>query len=449
MNTEPSFIEKFNNWSKNSVGVRIFTIVFLILILLIPVSMVESLIRERERFQENAMYEISDKWGAHQTITGLVVSIPYYTYSTTKDEKDVIKTHKHKHYAHFLPSELNIKGKITPEKRYRGIYEVVVYKGELSIEGAFDEIDTDKLGLDSQNINWSGATLNLGISDLRSIQNDVSVNWDGNQLNFNPGISSNDIVKAGISTNINIIESSQKHKFNVTLKVNGSEGISFTPLGKTTKVNITSNWADPSFNGAFLPDSREISDSGFTANWEVLHLNRNYPQEFTDNNNNIKQSNFGVDLKLPVDEYQKSMRSVKYAVMFISLTFLFYFFSQIKQKVRIHPIQYLIIGLAICLFFTLLIALSEHMHFQYAYLLGSLAIISIITSYSYFIFKDKLITSLLAGILVMLYGFIYVIIQMQDFSLLIGSLGLFIILSSVMYLSRNIDWYNIGEKEKE
>ncbi|MFL2571111.1 MAG: cell envelope integrity protein CreD [Parvicellaceae bacterium] len=447
MTKEPSSIEKFNNWSKNSVGVRIFTIVFLILILLIPVSMVENLIRERERYQENAMYEISDKWGAHQTITGLVVSVPYYTYSTTK-EKGITKTHKHKHYAHFLPSELNIKGKITPEKRYRGIYEVVVYKGDLSIEGAFDDIDPDKLGLDSQNINWAGATLNLGISDLRSIQNDVFVDWNGQQLNFNPGLPSDDIVKSGISTNINIGKTFKKQQFKVNLKLNGSEGISFTPLGKTTKVSINSNWADPSFNGAFLPDNRKISKDGFTADWEVLHLNRNYPQEFTDNNKNIFQSNFGLDLKLPVDEYQKSMRSVKYAVMFISLTFLFYFFSQIKQKVRIHPIQYLIIGLAICLFFTLLIALSEHMNFQYAYLIGSMAIISIITTYSFFIFKDKLITSLLAGILIMLYGFIYVIIQMQDFSLLIGSLGLFVILSSVMYLSRNIDWYNIGENNQ-
>jgi inner membrane protein len=409
--------------------------------------MVENLIRERERHQENAMYEISDKWGAHQTITGLVISVPYYTYSTTK-EKGITKTHKHKHFAHFLPSELNIKGKITPEKRYRGIYEVVVYKGDLSIEGTFDDIDPDKLGLDSQNINWAGATLNLGISDLRSIQNDVFVNWNDQKLNFNPGLPSDDVVKSGISTNINISKTFKKQQFKVNLKLNGSEGISFTPLGKTTKVSINSNWADPSFNGAFLPDNRKISNEGFTADWEVLHLNRNYPQEFTDNNNNILQSNFGLDLKLPVDEYQKSMRSVKYAVMFISLTFLFYFFSQIKQNVRIHPIQYLIIGLAICLFFTLLIALSEHMNFQYAYLIGSTAIISIITTYSFFIFKDKLITSLLAGILIMLYGFIYVIIQMQDFSLLIGSLGLFVILSSVMYLSRNIDWYHIGENNQ-
>lgn len=443
-----SSFEKFNNWSKNSVGVRIFTIVFLILILLIPVSMVENLIRERERFQENAIHEISDKWGAHQTLTGLVISIPYYTYSSSKNDKGITKTHKHKHFAHFLPSDLNINGSIAPEKRYRGIYEVVVYNSELSIEGKFDEIDIDKLGLDNNNVLWDQATINLGISDLRSIQNDVTLNWDGENLNFNPGIQSNDVIYSGISTNISINDSTKKHSFKVDLNLNGSKGISFTPLGKTTKVNINSNWADPSFNGAFLPDNRNVTDSGFVAKWEVLHLNRNYPQEFTDENNQINSSTFGVDLIMPVDEYQKSMRSVKYAVMFISLTFLFYFFSQIKKRVRIHPIQYLIIGLAICLFFTLLIALSEHMHFQYAYLLGSLAIISIITSYSYFIFKDKLITSLLAGILVMLYGFIYVIIQMQDFSLLIGSVGLFIILSFVMYLSRNIDWYNIAEKEK-
>ena len=218
----------------------------------------------------------------------------------------------------------------------------MVYKGDLSIEGAFDDIDPDKLGLDSQNINWAGATLNLGISDLRSIQNDVFVDWNGQQLNFNPGLPSDDIVKSGISTNINIGKTFKKQQFKVNLKLNGSEGISFTPLGKTTKVSINSNWADPSFNGAFLPDNRKISNEGFTADWEVLHLNRNYPQEFTDNNNNIFQSNFGLDLKLPVDEYQKSMRSVKYAVMFISLTFLFYFFSQIKQKVRIHPILSLI-----------------------------------------------------------------------------------------------------------
>lgn len=447
MDKDVSSFEKFNNWSKNSVGVRVFTIIFLILILLIPVSMVKNLIRERERFQENAIYEISDKWGSHQTITGLVVSIPYYTYSTSKDEKGFIKTHKHKHFAHFLPNNLNINGTISPEKRYRGIYEVVVYNSELSIEGSFDEIDTDKLGLDSQNILWDQATINLGISDLRSIQNDVVIDWGGEELNFNPGVQSKDVIYSGISTNIILDDSTKKYNFKVNLNLNGSKGISFTPLGKTTKVNINSNWADPSFNGAFLPDNRNVSDSGFVAKWEVLHLNRNYPQEFTGENNQINSSTFGVDLIMPVDEYQKSMRSVKYAVMFISLTFLFYFFSQIKKRVRIHPIQYLIIGLAICLFFTLLIALSEHMHFQYAYLLGSLAIISIITSYSYFIFKDKLITSLLAGILVMLYGFIYVIIQMQDFSLLIGSLGLFIILSCVMYLSRNIDWYNLSEKE--
>ncbi len=446
MSNEPSSFEKFNNWSKNSVGMRIFTIAFLILILLIPVSMVKDLIHERENYQQTAINEIGQKWGNHQTITAMVVTLPYYTYSTTK-ERGVTKTHKHKHYAHFLPNDLNIKSNISPEKRYRGIYEVVVYNGELSIDGYFDGIDIGKLGIEPENVLWNQASLNLGISDLRSIQNNVTVKWNKQTLDFNPGIESNDVIYSGISTKIKLDDSIEKYSFNISLNINGSKGISFTPLGKTSNVTVSSNWPDPSFNGAFLPDTREITDSGFNAQWQVLHLNRNYPQQFTDNNSNINSSNFGVDLILPVDHYQKSMRSVKYAVMFISLTFLFYFFSQIKKRVRIHPIQYLIIGLAICLFFTLLIAISEHLQFQYAYLIGSIAIISSITTYSYFIFKDRLITSILAGILIILYGFIYVIIQIQDFSLLIGSIGLFIILSSIMYLSRNIDWYNIGGKE--
>ena len=445
MSNESSF-EKFNNWAKKSVGVRVFTIAFLILILLIPVSMVKSIIRERENYQEIAIDEIGYKWGNHQTITAMVVSIPYNTYSTTK-ENGVIKTHKHTHFANFLPNELNINTEISPEKRYRGIYEVVVYNGDVSIDGYFDEIDIQKLGIDPENVLWEQASLNLGISDLRSIQNNASVKWNEHQLDFNPGVEAKDVIYSGISTKINLNDSIKKYSFNVLLNLNGSKGISFTPLGKTTNVDINSSWPDPSFNGSFLPDSREISENGFSAHWEVLHLNRNYPQQFTGSNNNISNSNFGVDLILPVDHYQKSMRSVKYAVMFISLTFLFYFFSQIKKRVRIHPIQYLIIGLAICLFFTLLIAISEHLQFQYAYLIGSIATIFSITSYSHFIFKDRLITYILSGILLILYGFIYVIIQIQDFSLLIGSIGLFIILSSVMYLSRNIDWYNIGGKE--
>jgi len=444
MGNQKSFFDRYSNWVKTSIGLKVATIVFLVLILLIPVSMIESLIRERERYQERAINEVSQKWGQDQTVTALVLTVPYYIYSTIKD-KDEEKIVKHKHFAHFLPSKLDINGSLSPEKRYRGIYEVVLYNCNLNITGSFEKPDFEKLNIDPKHVEWEQSYIELGLSDLRSIQNNISINWNNSDVSFDPGVKNTDVISSGISTKIFTHDSISRYDFKLDMHFNGSNEISFTPLGKTTNIQISSKWPDPSFNGAFLPDNRVISDSNFVANWEVLHLNRNYPQEFTGSINSISNSNFGVGLIMPVDQYQKSMRSVKYAVMFISLTFLVYFFSQIKNRARVHPIQYLIVGLAICLFFTLLIALSEHISFGFAYLIGAVSTILMISGYSSFIFKNSLLTKILSGILIILYGFIYIIIQLQDYSLLIGSIGLFVILGVVMYLSRNIDWYNISK----
>jgi len=442
MANQKSFFDRYSNWVKTSIGLKVATIVFLVLILLIPVSMIESLIREREIYQERAIDEVSEKWGQDQTVTALVLTVPYYIYSRVKDKDGGEQIVKHKHFAHFLPSTLNMNGRLHPEKRYRGIYEVVLYKCNLNISGSFDKPDFEKLNINPKHVEWEQSYIELGLSDLRSIQNNISISWNNSDVSFDPGVKNTDVIASGISTKILTHDSISTYSFTLDMHFNGSDEISFTPLGKTTNVQVSSQWADPSFNGAFLPDTREISDSNFVAYWEVLHLNRNYPQEFTGPMNRTSDSNFGVGLIMPVDQYQKSMRSVKYAIMFISLTFLVYFFSQIKNKVRVHPIQYLIVGLAICLFFTLLIALSEHLNFGIAYLIGAVGTISMISSYSSFIFKNPTLTKILAGILIVLYGFIYIIIQLQDYSLLIGSIGLFVILGTVMYLSRNIDWYN-------
>ncbi|TRX49349.1 cell envelope integrity protein CreD [Fulvivirga sp. M361] len=443
MNENRSFFDRLNHWTRTSIGLKIFIIGFLVLILLIPVSMVEDLIYERQQYQQNAIEEVSSKWGTEQTLTGLILSVPYYTYNTVKNDDGSEKLIKKKQVAHFLPDQLNISGNISPEKRYRGIYEVVVYNSTLKISGTFEKPNFKKLNIEASNATWDKATISLGLSDLRSIQNEVQLNWLKEKVYFEPGLKSNDVVQSGISANVLTDSVTSSYPFELTLEFNGSKGLSFTPLGKTTIVDIQSNWAEPSFDGAFLPDTREVTQEGFNAHWKVLHLNRNYPQQFT-GGIQVRPSDFGVRLIMPVDQYRKSTRSVKYAVMIISLTFLIYFFSQIKTSIRIHPIQYLIIGLALCLFFTLLIALSEHMSFYLAYFTGSISIVVLITSYSYFIFKNSLLTKVLAGLLVMLYGFIYIIIQLQDYSLLIGSVALFVILGFIMYMSRNIDWYNIG-----
>ena len=450
MEKESSFFEKANNWVKNSITIRLITIGILILLLLIPVTMVRDLIRERENRQKDAIREISAKWGGEQTITGLVLSVPYYINSKVYDDKDnSYKLVRTKEYAHFLPDQLIIEGDISPEMRYRGIYEVIVYNSSLHIQGTLPHPDLTDWKIKNEDIVWDETFVSFGLSDLKGIQENITINWNDTEIDLNPGIQTSDVIYNGLSSRIPLNSKDTVKSllnFSLDIIINGSSSLFFVPLGKSTLVTLNSTWKNPSFDGAFLPDNREISKDGFTANWNVLHQNRSYPQQFLGSTRGINQSAFGVNLFVPVDEYQKSMRSAKYAVMFITLTFLIFFFVQILNKVRIHPIQYIIVGLALCVFYTLLIALSEHISFDTSYFISSVSIITMITLYSHSLAKNSRLTKIIGGILTLLYLFIYSILQMQDYALLMGSIGLFVVLGVVMYLSRKIDWYAVQGK---
>ena len=250
------------------------------------------------------------------------------------------------------------------------------------------------------------------------------------------------------------------------------------PLGRTTQVSVRSDWPNPSFDGAFLPDEREVNESGFTARWEVLHLNRNFPQAWkgsqyrftTPSTNEPDPSDyyydrpaevvpiasteasgysFGVNLLRSVDEYQKATRAAKYAILFIALTFLVFFFVETLNRKRIHPVQYLLVGLALCIFYALLVAISEQLSFNLAFILSSVAVTLLITLYCHSIFRHQKLTLFIGLLLVLLYGFVFTLIQLQDYALLIGSIGLFGILAVVMYFSRKIDWYALAEGDGE
>lgn len=446
LNQKNSFLDRANNWTRNSVMLRIFTIAILVLLLLIPVSMVQDLIRERERRQNTAIQEVSSKWGNSQTINGIILTIPYMTYVKVHQDKDQFKMVEKKQYAHFLPDDLKISGEILPEIRYRGIYKVIVYQSKLEISGSMPKPSFEDWKIKDSDILWDEASVSLGLSDLRGIQEAVNLQWNGKSYQFDPGVISSDIINEGISTLVNVEDIAEKDiAFNLDLSFNGSTDIKFIPLGKTTSVSLTSPWEHPSFNGAYLPDDRTIGTDGFQANWEVLHLNRAYPQKIKGANSKIYGSAFGVNLIVPIDTYQKSMRSAKYASLFITLTFLIFFFVQILNKVRIHPMQYIIVGLALCIFYILLIALSEHITFKWSYVISSISIISMITLYAQSIAKSIKLTSIIGLILLILYAFIYSILQLQDHALLLGSIGLFIVMAIVMYLSRKIDWFNISK----
>lgn len=436
---------------KTNIYFKVTTITIIGLLLLIPTFMIENLISEREWTQDEAIREVSAKWGEEQTISGPFISIPYHRYVKQFSPKDSIeKIVQIKEHLHILPTKLNISGNINPEKRHRGIYEIVVYNSKLDISGTFNQFDLKALDIQTKDILFDQAEFVLGINDLRGIEEQVNLNWNKEKVSFNPGVPTNDIAGSGINASLAIDPKVDKiYDFDLSLDIKGSQKLYFTPVGKITDIDLSSEWPNPSFNGAFLPDHREVNDKGFNANWNILHLNRNYPQIWAGSRYSIDPSSFGIDLLLPVDNYQKTYRSIRYAILFIGFTFLVFFFIEVLNKIFIHPIQYILVGVSLIVFYTLLLSISEHLKFNLAFIVSAIATLSLIAGYVRAILKSGKLTMLITGILTVLYSFIFVIIQLQDYALLIGSIGLFIILGLVMYFSRKIDWYNInleGEK---
>lgn len=430
---------------KNNLYLKIGTIVLIAILLLIPATMIRSLINEREFNYNETIREVSSKWSEEQTLIGPFISIPYYRLVEQSSDNET-KVSKIKAYIHLLPEQLKITGTISPEKRYRSIYEVVVYQSELEISGNFASLQLSELDIPPQNIQFDKAFITLGLNDLRGIDQEIILNVNDKKQSFNPGVLSTDVVESGVHALVDMRPDTIRNlDFSFKLSLKGSQKLYFTPLGKVTDIAINSTWINPSFNGAFLPDTRDVSEEGFSAQWNVLHLNRNYPQQWAGSSYSVKESSFGVDLLLPVDNYRKTYRTSAYAILFIGFTFLVFFFIEVLKKVFIHPVQYILVGIALVVFFTLLLSISEYLRFNQAYIVSAAATLLLVSAYVKAIIKSLQITGLIVGILFILYSFIFVILQLQDLALLIGSIGVFVILAVVMYFSRKIDWYHLND----
>jgi inner membrane protein len=426
-------------WQRFGTTIKGVLIFFLILILMIPTTMIEDLIREREGRQMEAFQEVSGKWGRQQTVSGPFLCVPYTISNRDNADKTLIQTTE---YAYFLPDYLKINGDVVPEIRKRGIFEVVLYSSKLNMEGSFAPLQVKNLIPTGAVIQWDRATMLLGIPDLVGLDDQVSLQWNNESLVFEPGITAPNLLSAGIHVPVKLSENAGANMpFQVQASLKGSEYLYFTPVGKVTEVVMNSPWADPGFTGAFLPDQKQVSAQGFNANWKVLNLNRNYPQQWTSvEAKSFSESAFGVSFLLPVDNYQKSTRSVKYAILFIALTFLAVFFVEMRQSKRVHAFQYALIGLGLVVFYTLLVSISEQTSFDTAYLTASVMTVGLIALYTRALFQSNKMAGLVGGTLTLLYGFLFVVLQQQDYALLLGSLGLFLILAVVMYFSRKIDW---------
>ncbi|MEO9805629.1 MAG: cell envelope integrity protein CreD [Reichenbachiella sp.] len=451
MNTENSFFDKLSRWIKNSVMLKLLTITILMLLLLIPASMIESIIWERENLKDQSIQEVSSKWADSQQINGPILTIPLLyeiEYEVEKGEskkKELVKELVTK-YWYILPKNLKIDGNIEPKKLRRGIYEVVVYKSNVAISGDFIlDHHLDRTNL--KKVLYDQAFLTVGVSDLRGIKNQVEFKWADKVLEVESGSRISNMIYSGFTVELpNLGDSIEPIDFEFSLNLLGSQNMSFVPIGSTTEVQLVSNWKSPSFNGNFLPDHRKLTDNGFEASWKILKLNRNLPQSWIGSNqvDEMSASAFGVDLILELDDYQKSIRSSKYGVMTIALTFLIFFLVEILYMRRIHPFQYILVGLALCLFYVLLVSISEHSNFNLAYGISTFGIVTMITLYALSIFNARKLVLVLVTTLCGIYGFLFVTLQLADYALLMGSIGLTIILGATMYFTRNINWYKLN-----
>jgi inner membrane protein len=433
---------------RGSQMLRLLLIGFLVLVLLIPAAMIGGLVSERRERREGAVDEVTAKWGRMQILTGPALIIPYVQSREELDNKGQKVVRSQTRHLTVLPETLTVRGEIESEVRHRGIFSVPVYRLKLEVTGRFVPPNLADWNVQAGDVRWDRAEVGVGITDARAIQERADLSWNGRQIPFLPGPGAFDLTDTGIHAPLAGTASASGFEFSFPLVLNGSVGVYFVPFGKETVVSLKSNWPDPSFQGNWLPASRSISDRGFEASWSIPFLGRNYPQAWISEDvkmaETVEASKFGLDLVTPVDEYRMAERSTKYAGLFILLTFATIWLIEVLARLRVHPIQYLLVGAAMCLFYLLELALSEHLGFTPAYAVAAVAVVALIASYSFAALDSPRRAGIVAGVVAALYAYLYVLLKNEDYALLIGSVGLFLMLAAVMYLTRRIDWHATG-----
>jgi inner membrane protein len=422
---------------------RILLLGFLVLLLQIPVLMIHGQISNRSQTRDEAVSSVTRGWGEEQTIVGPVLVVPYVRRWTEEGKSGESRTRTSSHEATFLPETLDVSGRLETEVRNRGIFRVPVYRASLDLKGRFRRPDFSSWGVVDENIRWDRAVVWVKVADARAIKNQATLTWNGNAIPFEPGTAGVAGDTPGIHAPLRGRAQASAFEFSFSLSANGSEGMSFAPLGQQTTVRLESNWGEPSFQGNWLPAERKLSHDGFEASWDISYLGRNYPQRWTSESpflDKIEASEFGVRLVTPIDPYRMAERSVKYEALFIMLTFVALWLFEVVVRRKVHSVQYLMVGAGMCLFYLLELSLAEHLGFTAAYALASLAVVSLITAYSVAVLKGARRASVIGAVLAALYGYLYILLKNQDYALLIGSVGLFLILALVMYLTRKVDW---------
>ena len=437
-------------------GFKLGAIGLLILLLLVPLMMIDGLVSDRQYQREEVLRDIARSSSFSQNITGPVLVVPF-----------VKKTHKWKTVTatgerymeeqstqgrlYFLPERLHVKGDIGTEERARGIYKALLYRSDSQISGSFKLPARMGLGDELDKYEFGKPVLAVGISDVRGISNDLQLNLNGSILSFAPG-SSDSLLGEGVHAELPQLDSQggQTLEFAFNLKLQGTEKLTITPIGRDTQVELTSSWPHPSFIGDYLPHSREISAEGFKANWQTSFFATNMEEVLNQcirggDCESLSSRSFGVSFVDPVDQYLKTDRAIKYALLFIGLTFAMFFLFEVLKRMAVHPVQYALVGMSLAMFYLLLLSLSEHLSFALAYAVAASACVLLIGFYVSFVLRSAARGGAFAGLLGLLYGLLFALLGAEDYALLMGSVLVFGVLAGIMVLTRKLDWYSVGK----
>jgi len=473
-----------------SPGFKFFLVALLILILSIPLALVWFLLDERESTYRGVQAEIAQRFGGSQQIIGPMLIVPY-SVKIERVEGDKTVERSVERYAVFLPDEFNAEGNAKSEIRRRSIYEVTLYTADLKLSGRFPAPDIRRVDADADNVRWADAFISLGLTDVSGLKEvkTLSLNGQANArfepstglsengatpslapslaprfrgkraVAFEPGIGLANARGAGFNARLFPVGASVNQppgafSFETELVFNGSNTLTIAPVGRETTISLSSDWPHPSFSGAFLPETREIGDEGFTASWRIPHLARSVPQAWRveasqtqDVHTPLRPTLSGVDFYVPIDYYALVNRALKYGLMFLGVAFLAVLVLELKSDRRVHAVQYVFVGLTMILFYVLLLSLSEHLGFMIAYLAASFATGGMLSLYVGRSLHSAARGFIMLLVFLILYGVLYLILRLEDYALLAGAIAGFVMLTITMFATLKVNWS--GEAEKE
>jgi inner membrane protein len=416
-----------------------------LLVLQWPLAQVDGLVAERQQRRNLASGEIAQHFGQPQTVVGPILTVPYRIWKTEEWESNGTRKRVHnwsRGHAHFLPAELALTARVTPEIRRRGLFEVPVYTADVGVRGRFEAPDVRALGIAADDLLWDEAWLTMEVTDRKALTAPIRLSSGGLDLVFEVAAPEGAPLARGLASPVPAALARGAASFSGVVALRGSQRLAVVPVGGHTALAMTSPWPHPSFDGAYLPERRTVGARGFDAAWSVLRFGRDFGQHWTNaalDPRVLEAAAFGATFENPTDLYAEVGRSARYSLLFLVMTFLVLYLWEVLRRRPIHPLQYLLCGAALALFYVLELALAEHLGFLAAYTTAAGVILILVACYARAILASGRGAAALGAMLAGLYAFLLVTLQAEDHALLIGAGGLLALLGAVMYATRRLN----------